>query len=95
MTEQPTSMTNGIEILVGRSIAFDILLRALYAEWAQTKSDPQQALFSRIEWLIHTMWESEGPKDRIDAIIFEQAETTLRHFHDSVKIRLDAEAAGS
>jgi hypothetical protein len=76
--------------LIGRQVAFDLLLRGLYARiLAAQPGDPQALLVTEIESIIGSMDAvDERPKSAGEVRIWERAEVELRQFMANVALRL-------
>ncbi len=78
--------------LMGRGIALDLLLRAVYEERAEQDPSPQAFLRNRIEAIIGSADAvSEAPRSEPERRVLEAVETELRAFFENVSLRLRSE----
>jgi hypothetical protein len=76
-------------LLTGRTVAFDMLLRALYAKWAAETGDPQAFITHTIESIIGSIDAAkQRPTSEAERSVWEAAETELRSFMENVSLRL-------
>ena len=90
--ESITPDQNYLLLLTGRTVAFDMLLRALYAAEASKHPDPENFLRVTIETIIGTMDAVVNrPGDEIETYVWEIAERQLRSFLEAVTLRVRGE----
>jgi len=76
-------------LLTGRTVALDLLLRALYAKWASEHSDPENFIRVTIESIIGSMDAvNHGPQSAVETRVWEAAESDLRSFLENVALRV-------
>lgn len=76
--------------LFGRQVAFDLLLRNLYAQIAATQPDPRGFIADTIDGVIGSMDANENrPVNGPGRLIWQQAEAMLQDFADQVQKRFD------
>ena len=80
---------NYLLLLTGRTVAFDMLLRALYAQWASSSPNPEQFVTVTIESIIGSMDAAkQHPRDDAERRVWGAAESELRSFLENVTLRL-------
>lgn len=85
-----------LRYLQARSIAQEMLLRALMTVLASSSSDPQTFVFQAIEGMIASLDEmGDGPVSGLDAVLRETAGQELRIFAEQVQLRLRNIATGN
>ena len=76
-------------LLTGRTIALDLLLRALYAKWASEQPDPENFIAVTVESIIGSMDAAKHrPQSAAETRAWEAAEADLRAFLENVALRL-------
>jgi hypothetical protein len=89
MTKTPDDPGGFILLLTARTVAFDLLLRALYAAEAIKHRDPENFIRTAIETIIGSMDAvKHHPADEAEAYVWEAAERELRSFLESVALRV-------
>ncbi len=79
-------------LLTGRTVAFDLLLRALYAHWAMNDPNPAGFIEVQIESIIGSMDAArQRPANDEERRVWEAAETELRSFLGNVTLRLQGQ----
>jgi hypothetical protein len=81
----------GVEYLLARTIAQELLLRGLYAKWAVESPHPRKANRGMLDGMVATMWAVQPPKDDDERRLYQSIEICLREFRDQVDIRLKGE----
>lgn len=88
---KPTPEFDIVATLLGRTVALDLLLRAVYAQWAASTPDPERFVFATIEGIIGTMDQVDAqPQTEADQRIWDHARIELESFAEQVCLRLSA-----
>lgn len=59
-------------LLTGRTVAHDVLLRALYAQWASSAADPEQFIVATVEGIIGSVDAAkQHPRDDAERRVWE------------------------
>lgn len=76
------------EYLLGKISAHDMLLKALYMEWAIESDKPRAKISKMAESMIKSVREACPPDSFIKERVFERMEIELREFQSFLDTRL-------
>lgn len=78
------------EHLQGRIQAHDLLLRALYVNWAARQPDPIADIRKAVSLLIDSVRDTNPPQDDFEHRVWDQIDVELDRFVEAVAVRLKA-----
>jgi hypothetical protein len=78
------------EYVQGRIQAHDLLLRALYTNWALRQPDPIADMRKSISLLIDSVRDTNPPQNDFEHWVWDRIDVELDQFVDAVSTRLKA-----